>query len=128
LQSKITDKTKVILLNTPHNPTGKNFQIDELNEIARIAMEHDLLVISDEVYDQIFYETPHLRIATLPGMWERTITVGSAGASILLRKNIRRHWLAHRMADRPGNPAEKHCGHSCTQRLLLCHSHPGNAG
>ena len=79
LKSKITEKTKFILLNTPHNPTGKVFSREELEKIAQVAIQHDLYVLSDEVYDQIYYEDEHVRIATLPGMWERTITVGSAG-------------------------------------------------
>lgn len=79
LESKITDKTKFILLNTPHNPSGKVFSKSELEAIAKLAIEKDIYILSDEVYDQIYYEEPHIRIATLPNMWDRTITVGSAG-------------------------------------------------
>lgn len=78
----ITPKTKMIVLNTPHNPLGKVFTRDELQVIADIANEFNLLVMSDEVYEcLIFDDAEHVRIATLPGMWERTVTVGSAGKS-----------------------------------------------
>ena len=67
---------------SPHNPSGKVFDADELREIAAFAEEHNLLVIADEVYDSLtFAPARHIRFATLPGMWERTITVGSAGKS-----------------------------------------------
>lgn len=76
-------KTKAIMLNTPHNPVGKVFDLAELQELAKICIENDLLVISDEVYDCLTFDNqPHLRIASLEGMWERTITVGSAGKSL----------------------------------------------
>lgn len=65
---------------TPHNPTGKIWTREELQKIAKIAIEKDLTVISDEVYDvMIFKGSKHERIATLPGMWDRTITLCSAG-------------------------------------------------
>jgi aspartate/methionine/tyrosine aminotransferase len=81
LESTIAEhKVKVLLLNTPHNPTGKIFSVQELQEIARLSIKHDLLVISDEVYDELYYtETRPIRLASLPGMWERCLTVGSAG-------------------------------------------------
>jgi kynurenine--oxoglutarate transaminase/cysteine-S-conjugate beta-lyase/glutamine--phenylpyruvate transaminase len=78
LRSAITKKTKMILVNTPVNPTGKVFDKSELEIIAKIAIEHDLLVISDEVYEfLIFGDVPHQRIATFPEMWKRTFTVSS---------------------------------------------------
>ncbi|CAH1767386.1 3265_t:CDS:2 [Entrophospora sp. SA101] len=80
LESKITKKSKMIVFNTPHNPVGKVFSIDEMMEIAKIAQKHNLLVISDEVYDRLYFKPDvHERIANLPGMWDRTITVGSGG-------------------------------------------------
>ncbi|KAI8865854.1 PLP-dependent transferase [Ramicandelaber brevisporus] len=76
----ITPRTRVLIVNTPHNPLGKVFTRDELAAIGDIAKRHNLLVLSDEVYDQLVYPgSTHTQIATLPGMWERTITVGSAG-------------------------------------------------
>ncbi|XP_050457883.1 kynurenine aminotransferase-like [Cataglyphis hispanica] len=80
LESLFNNKTKGIVLNTPHNPIGKVFTLDELQFIANLAKKWNTLVISDEVYEHIVYEPyKHIRIATLPDMYERTITIGSAG-------------------------------------------------
>ena len=79
LEAAITDRTRLILLNTPHNPTGKVFSRDELAHIASLAAEHDLLVVTDEVYEHIVFEGEHLPIAAFPQMAERTVTVSSAG-------------------------------------------------
>lgn len=76
----ITSKTRMLILNTPHNPTGKVFSREELEGLAALAQEYDLIVLSDEVYDYLTFDgRQHVRIATLPGMWERTLTLGSAG-------------------------------------------------
>jgi N-succinyldiaminopimelate aminotransferase len=80
LRAAITPKTKVLLLNTPHNPTGKVFSLTELMQIAELALDHDLLVISDEVYEHLtFDDATHIPIAKLPGMADRTITISSGG-------------------------------------------------
>jgi N-succinyldiaminopimelate aminotransferase len=80
LRRAITPRTKAILLNTPHNPTGKVFSTDELEVIAGLAREHDLVVIADEVYEHLTFDgRRHVPIATLPGMRERTVTISSAG-------------------------------------------------
>ena len=80
LRAAITPQTKVLLLNTPHNPTGKVFTRTELMQIAELALDHDLLVISDEVYEHLTFDgTEHIPIATLPGMADRTITISSGG-------------------------------------------------
>src|SRR6476469_708721 len=80
LRAAITERTRVLLLNTPHNPTGKVFTRDEIEFIAELAQEHDLVVLSDEVYDRILYHGAcHIPITTLPGMWERTLTINSTG-------------------------------------------------
>ncbi|KAI6239321.1 Kynurenine-oxoglutarate transaminase [Aphelenchoides fujianensis] len=80
LKSKLTERTKMILLNNPNNPTGKLYEREELEAIAEIVREHDLLVISDEVYEwHVYPGKPMIRFASLPGMYERTITIGSAG-------------------------------------------------
>ncbi len=82
LRAAVTDRTRVLLLNSPHNPTGVVFTREELQSIADIAIEHDLIVISDEAYEHLWYDGhPHIPIATLPGMAERTVTIGSAGKS-----------------------------------------------
>ncbi|XP_071447831.1 kynurenine aminotransferase isoform X2 [Hetaerina americana] len=80
LSSAFNDRTKAIILNTPHNPVGKVFSKKELTLIADLCLRWDALCISDEVYEWLVYPpNEHIRIATLPGMWERTITIGSAG-------------------------------------------------
>ncbi|MEU3710537.1 pyridoxal phosphate-dependent aminotransferase [Streptomyces catenulae] len=79
LRDAITDRTRLILLNSPHNPTGTVLSREELTEIARLARERDLLVVTDEVYEHLVFEGAHLPLATFPGMRERTVTIGSAG-------------------------------------------------
>lgn len=73
-------RTRLLLLNTPHNPTGKMFSREELFFIASLCQQHDVLVVTDEVYEQIRFDgAEHVPMATLPGMWERTLTVNSTG-------------------------------------------------
>ena len=79
LRAAVTPRTTAILLNTPHNPTGTVLTPDELAAVAQVAREHDLVVISDEVYEHLTFDVPHVPIATLPGMWERTLTISSGG-------------------------------------------------
>jgi len=80
LRAAVTPKTKALLLNTPHNPTGKVFTRTELMQIAEVALDHNLLVISDEVYEHLtFDDAKHIPIASLPGMADRTITISSGG-------------------------------------------------
>lgn len=79
LRAAVTPRTTAILLNTPHNPTGTVLTAAELGAVARVAREHDLLVISDEVYEHLTFDVPHVPIATLPGMWDRTLTISSGG-------------------------------------------------
>ncbi|MFI9001318.1 pyridoxal phosphate-dependent aminotransferase [Streptomyces sp. NPDC053541] len=80
LRAAVTDRTRLILLNTPHNPTGTVLSRAELTAIAELAQERDLLVVTDEVYEHlVFDEGEHIPLASLPGMRERTVTIGSAG-------------------------------------------------
>ncbi|MFB8401110.1 pyridoxal phosphate-dependent aminotransferase [Streptomyces sp. NPDC055912] len=80
LRAAVTDRTRLILLNTPHNPTGTVLTRAELTAVAELAIERDLLVVTDEVYEHlVFDDAEHLPIASLPGMRERTVTIGSAG-------------------------------------------------
>ena len=80
LRDAITPRTRLLLLNSPHNPTGTVLTREELTAIAALAVERDLLVITDEVYEHLtFGDAPHIPLATLPGMRERTVTIGSAG-------------------------------------------------
>jgi aminotransferase len=76
LEAAITPRTKAILLGYPNNPTGAVASRESLLEVARIAEEHDLVVISDELYDQLVYDVPHVCFASLPGMQARTILLG----------------------------------------------------
>ena len=78
LRAAITPRTRLILLNSPHNPTGVVFTPAELAVVAELACEHDLLVISDEVYEHMVFDGTHLPIMSLPGMAERTVTISSA--------------------------------------------------
>jgi aspartate/methionine/tyrosine aminotransferase len=72
------ERTRAILVNTPHNPTGKVFGRDELNLIADLCRRHDALAFTDEVYEQlVFDDNEHISLATLPGMRERTVTINS---------------------------------------------------
>ncbi|HEX6855475.1 MAG TPA: pyridoxal phosphate-dependent aminotransferase [Streptosporangiaceae bacterium] len=79
LRAAITPRTRLILLNSPHNPTGAVFSRAELTAIADLAVEHDLLVITDEVYEHMVFDGEHVPIVTLPGMAGRTVTISSAG-------------------------------------------------
>ena len=77
LKSLITPKTKMIVLNSPHNPTGGMLEKKDLEEIAKLAIENDLLILSDEVYSKMVYEGEFISISSLPGMKERTIILES---------------------------------------------------
>ncbi|HUC58712.1 MAG TPA: pyridoxal phosphate-dependent aminotransferase [Streptosporangiaceae bacterium] len=78
LRAAVTSRTRLILLNTPHNPTGTVFTRAELASIAELACERDLLVISDEVYEHMVFDGEHVPVCTLPGMAGRTATISSA--------------------------------------------------
>jgi len=84
IQGAITSRTRAIVVNTPHNPIGRVYTHEELAGIAALAIEHDLIVIADEVYEHMVYDGAHISIATLPGMWERTITLSSFGKTFSL--------------------------------------------
>ncbi len=80
LAAAVSERTKLILVNTPHNPTGKVFTRDELESIARVAVDHDLIVITDEVYEHLLFDgRTHVPLATFPDMAERTLTISSGG-------------------------------------------------
>jgi N-succinyldiaminopimelate aminotransferase len=82
LRDAVTDRTRAILLNSPHNPTGVVLTLEELQAVADLAIERDLIVISDEAYEHLWFDGhPHVPISTLPGMRERTVTIGSGGKS-----------------------------------------------
>ena len=77
LRAAFGPRTRAIILNTPHNPTGKVFSRSELELIAGLAIEHDALVLTDDIYEHIVYDGTHIPMATLPGMAERTVSVNS---------------------------------------------------
>jgi N-succinyldiaminopimelate aminotransferase len=80
LRDAFSLRTKELILSTPHNPTGTVFSSDELHVIAGLCREHDVLAITDDVYEHVVFDgAKHVRLATLPGMWERTLTLGGAG-------------------------------------------------
>jgi N-succinyldiaminopimelate aminotransferase len=79
LAAAITPRARVLLLNTPHNPTGKVFSRAELELVAAACREHDLIAITDEVYEHLVFDSEHVPLATLPGMAERTLTISSLG-------------------------------------------------
>jgi aminotransferase len=78
LRRAFNHKTRAIVVNTPHNPTGKVYSRAELELIARLCVEHDAIAITDEIYEHLVYRGRHLSLATLPGMRERTITISGA--------------------------------------------------
>lgn len=85
LAAAFSDKTRVLLLNSPHNPTGKVFTRDELDLIARLCQKHNVIVLTDEVYEHLTYDdAEHIPIATLPGMRDRTLTLSSSGKTFSL--------------------------------------------
>ncbi|WP_139982441.1 pyridoxal phosphate-dependent aminotransferase [Nocardioides litoris] len=88
LRAAVTPRTRFVLLNTPHNPTGAVLSRAELEAVAALAREHDLVVITDEVYEHLVFDGPgepaHVPITTLPGMAERTLTLSSIGKSYSL--------------------------------------------
>jgi N-succinyldiaminopimelate aminotransferase len=80
LRAAFSPRTKALVLNTPHNPTGIVYSLDELELVAELCRAHDVLAITDEVYEHILFDdVRHIRLATLPGMRERTLTIGGAG-------------------------------------------------
>ncbi|UWF78159.1 aminotransferase class I/II-fold pyridoxal phosphate-dependent enzyme [Microbacterium neungamense] len=79
LAEVVNDRTRIILVNDPHNPTGAVFAPDVLAEVVRLAERHDAVIVTDEVYEHLSFHAPHTPIATLPGAAERTLTISSAG-------------------------------------------------
>ena len=79
LRDAVTDRTRVILVNDPHNPTGAVFSAPVRDEIVRLAHAHDAVIVTDEVYEHLRFDGAHAPIATLPGAWERTLTISSGG-------------------------------------------------
>ncbi|MDN3494719.1 aminotransferase class I/II-fold pyridoxal phosphate-dependent enzyme [Planococcus sp. APC 4015] len=79
LRDAVTDRTRIILVNDPHNPTGAVFSGAARDEVVRLAERHDAVIVTDEVYEHLVFGDAHVPIATLPGAWGRTLTISSAG-------------------------------------------------
>jgi N-succinyldiaminopimelate aminotransferase len=79
LAAAIGPRTRMLLLNSPHNPTGKVFSLEELELMAELCCAHDILAVTDEVYEHLIFEGTHIPLATLPGMAERTVSISSGG-------------------------------------------------
>jgi N-succinyldiaminopimelate aminotransferase len=79
LAAAVGPRTKMVLLNSPHNPTGKVFSADELAQVAGLCRAHDLVAVTDEVYEHLIFEGTHVPLSTLEGMGERTLTISSGG-------------------------------------------------
>nr|ODN97849.1 kynurenine aminotransferase [Cryptococcus depauperatus CBS 7855] len=116
-EAAFTEKTKVVIINTPHNPVGKVFTRRELEQIAEICIRKNVMVLADEVYDCLVYDgKEHVRIATLPGMWERTLTVSSGGKSFACT-GWRVGWLI-------GPPALTAATLAAHSRIVFCTNSP----
>jgi N-succinyldiaminopimelate aminotransferase len=81
LARAVSPRTKLVLLNSPHNPTGRVLSAQELQAVADLCIEHDLVCVADEVYEHLVFDGEHIPIATLPGMAQRTVTISSVGKS-----------------------------------------------
>lgn len=84
LRDAVTDRTRLLLLNTPHNPTGTVLTHEELSAVAALCVEHDLLAVTDEVYEHLVFDGTHHPLAGFPGMRERTVTISSSGKTFSL--------------------------------------------
>jgi N-succinyldiaminopimelate aminotransferase len=120
LRAAVTPKTRFVLLNSPHNPTGTVLSREELQVVADVAVEHDLVVITDEVYEHLTFDgTEHVPMATLPGMFERTLTLcwrpSSGSRSPPGRRCSRRwRWRSTRSSSSPSrSPATSRSGGTC---------------
>ena len=79
LRAAVTDRTRVILVNSPHNPTGAVLDAETLALVVELATRHDAIIVTDEVYEHLTFGAPHTPVATLPGAWERTVSISSGG-------------------------------------------------
>ena len=138
MEAAIGERTKLILLNTPHNPTGTVLTRAELEGVARLAIEHDLVVVTDEVYEHLVFDgSEHVPIATLPGMAERTLSISSSGktfsftgwkigwatgpAELVAAVEGAKNWLSFAS----GAPLQPAIAHALTHELALPPRPPG---
>jgi N-succinyldiaminopimelate aminotransferase len=116
LEAAIGPRTRAILLNTPHNPTGKVFSRGELEHIAALCREHDLIAVTDEVYEHLVYEGTHVPLASLPGMRERTVLISSSGKTFSFTG-----WKVGHTCAPPAISAALRCAH---QFVTFCTATP----
>lgn len=119
-ESRLTDKTKVILLNSPNNPTGYVMSLEEMQAVADFAIKHDLIVISDECYEEFVYEGEFRSIASLPGMRERTLIVNSTSKTFSM--------TGWRIGYILGNPDFIECLQNVHEHLNICPTSFGQEG
>jgi N-succinyldiaminopimelate aminotransferase len=84
LAAAFNERTRMLIFNAPHNPTGRVFDMDELQQVAQLAIRHDIIVVTDEVYEHLVFSGKHVSLATLPGMRERTVRLNSTGKTFSL--------------------------------------------
>ena len=84
LAAAVSERTRLVLLNSPHNPTGRVLDRAELEAVAALCREHDLIAVTDEVYEHLVFDGEHVPLATLPGMAERTLTISSIGKTFIV--------------------------------------------
>ncbi|VDL70300.1 unnamed protein product [Nippostrongylus brasiliensis] len=123
LRSMCTDKTKMLVLNNPNNPTGKLYTRQELEGIAEIVRDLDLIVIADEVYEWHVWDKPMIRFASLPGMYERTVSIGSAGKAFSVTGWKLGWCIAPKELLTPIKMMHQNCVFTCstpTQEALAC--------
>ena len=116
LEAAITPKTRAILLNSPHNPSGKVFSRSELEHIAALCHQHDLIAVTDEVYEHLVYEGTHVPLASLPGMQERTVLISSSGKTFSFTG-----WKVGHTCAPPAITAALRCAH---QFVTFCTAPP----
>jgi N-succinyldiaminopimelate aminotransferase len=120
LRRAFTPRTKMLIVNSPHNPTGKVFSRAELELIAKLCVEHNVVAIADEVYERLVYEggagLPHVRLATLPGMADRTITCSSLGKTY--------SYTGWKIGWAIASPALSKCVRAAHQYLTFCTASP----
>ena len=118
LLAAITPKTKVLILPFPNNPTGSIMELEDLKEIAEVVEEHDLYVISDEIYSELTYTGSHVTIASLPGMKERTVLINGFSKSYAMT-GWRLGYACDLTADAEDPPV---CNHVCADHKPICGS------
>ena len=122
LAAAVSERTRLVLLNSPHNPTGRVLDRAELEAVAAVCREHDLIAVTDEVYEHLVFDGEHVPLATLPGMAERTLTISSIG------KTFSRHRLEDRLGLRAGRAGRRGARREAVHDLRGRHAAPARRG